>query len=1108
MQTSLRKIQAFLGVEPGEGSRVWGLTALYAILIMGVVFVQTIAFALFLGEFGPQQLPYSYVSTAILASLSAYGFLKLAERMTFQNVLLLNIGFALVGCIIFWLALNSPVAPWAIFLLPTWFQIHINVVNLVVWPLAGRLFDVRQAKRVLGIVGAGNWIANIIGGFVVAPLIGLLGTNQMFLFAGAMTALGLWLLWWLVRSHLEPAAPPRPAAPTSVRQNSATKGSKPVLRLDQATQRYIWLIMAYVVLWWIAFFYLDNIFYDRAAAQYTDAAELAQAIGLLLSAIGGVALVTSLFGTGFVLRRFGLQATFLAMPVVCGIFMLVLALSGSFGQGGALLFWLAAMGKLINVAWGFSFSQTALVLSYQPIPSTQRGQTQTLIEGIIQPLAIGFAGLSLLGLNTLLGFGAVALAWVFGGLTLLLILVIVLIGRQYPRALSQVLARRQWGGTGTAPLDQAGLALLRGSLRDPYPAAVIYSMNTLEQADPALLAEALPELLRHPTAEVRQAALERIEQLRLQAALPLVERLLASESVAAVTAVALRGLAALTEPAQAQQLYARLNDPDRQIRRGALVGLLRYGSGEGRSLAEAKLDELVASPLPMERVLAARVLADLGRAGFATHITALLNDQKIEVVREALKAAAVMGDPQVWPAVVGTSAVQGARHLTVRALVAGGEAVLPAIGAAFTGTLPDHQVQVLSNACGRIGGEKAVQLLLSKLHHPSDEVRTAILEGLSTAHYRATTPEAIHGQIRAEVAHGAWIAATLVDLGENESTRMVATALGVALRKAGDRVCLLLSFVYDREALLRARAALARGAGPHYAYALEILDTQLPGELKNIVMPIVEDLTPQERLARLTPLFPQHHEPVAARLSALIAGTTTGMVAVWTRACALYGAGSLPAPECLPAAQAALHDPNQLVQAAAHWTVARLDLNTAEGDRTMLSIVEKVIILKTVDVFGRMPDDVLVDVAALLEEADVAEGEQIFQKGDAGDSLYIIVAGKMRVDDGDRFLNYLDARAVFGEMALLDSEPRVASVTAIEPTRLLRLAQEPFFELISDRPEVAVGLIHVLTGHLRARVRDVTQLSAEVKELRAAGGTAAEARTTIAGGEIYAAQPS
>ena len=152
----------------------------------------------------------------------------------------------------------------------------------------------------------------------------------------------------------------------------------------------------------------------------------------------------------------------------------------------------------------------------------------------------------------------------------------------------------------------------------------------------------------------------------------------------------------------------------------------------------------------------------------------------------------------------------------------------------------------------------------------------------------------------------------------------------------------------------------------------------------------------------------------------------------------------------------------------------------------MLSTIEKVIILKTVDVFSKTPDDVLVNVAELLEEEGPAEGETIFNKGDLGDSLYVIVEGKVRVHDGHRLLNYLGERDVFGEMALLDPEPRLASVTAVEPTRLFRLAQAPFFELIADHPEVATGIIRVLTGHLRNRVRDIAKLDARVKELERA----------------------
>jgi hypothetical protein len=261
------------------------------------------------------------------------------------------------------------------------------------------------------------------------------------------------------------------------------------------------------------------------------------------------------------------------------------------------------------------------------------------------------------------------------------------------------------------------------------------------------------------------------------------------------------------------------------------------------------------------------------------------------------------------------------------------------------------------------------------------------------------------------------------------------------------------------------------------------LDTQLPTDLKSFVLPIVENLSPQERLRRLAGAFPQNLQSRAGRLNSMISGSQARRCSAWTRACALFAAGSLLSSECVPAVRAALSEDDALVRETATWAMARLDPAASGGDHRMLSTIEKVLILKQVDVFQQTPDDVLADIAALLEEIEVAAGETIFHKGDLGDSLYIIITGKLRVDDDDHLLNYLGESDVFGEMALLDAEPRVASVTAVEPTHLLRLDQAPFYELIADRPEVAIGLIHVLTRHLRARVRDVTELKARMAAL-------------------------
>lgn len=149
----------------------------------------------------------------------------------------------------------------------------------------------------------------------------------------------------------------------------------------------------------------------------------------------------------------------------------------------------------------------------------------------------------------------------------------------------------------------------------------------------------------------------------------------------------------------------------------------------------------------------------------------------------------------------------------------------------------------------------------------------------------------------------------------------------------------------------------------------------------------------------------------------------------------------------------------------------------------MLSTIEKVLILKTINLFNSTPDEILADVAALLKEIELPSGGTIFQKGDSGDCMYIIVSGTVKVHDGAHILNTLHDGDVFGEMAVLDPEPRLASITALEETKLLRLEQQPFFELMEDRIEVAYGVIHVLSGRLRHLVRDVTQSSTRIQEL-------------------------
>ena len=91
--------------------------------------------------------------------------------------------------------------------------------------------------------------------------------------------------------------------------------------------------------------------------------------------------------------------------------------------------------------------------------------------------------------------------------------------------------------------------------------------------------------------------------------------------------------------------------------------------------------------------------------------------------------------------------------------------------------------------------------------------------------------------------------------------------------------------------------------------------------------------------------------------------------------------------------------------------------------------------------------------------------------------MYLIVEGKVDVHIGDKHLIYLGEKNIVGDMALLDSEERAASVTAAEDTLLLRLEQDIFYELMTDRIEVARGIITMLTQRVRGlnkRLQDLT----------------------------------
>jgi CRP-like cAMP-binding protein len=130
-------------------------------------------------------------------------------------------------------------------------------------------------------------------------------------------------------------------------------------------------------------------------------------------------------------------------------------------------------------------------------------------------------------------------------------------------------------------------------------------------------------------------------------------------------------------------------------------------------------------------------------------------------------------------------------------------------------------------------------------------------------------------------------------------------------------------------------------------------------------------------------------------------------------------------------------------------------------------LVEKVFLLKSIEIFAQTPEPILIDVAEIIKEQEVVKGTVLFNQGDNGNCMYIIASGEVKIHTGDTTFATLGENDFFGELTLLDPEPRSASATVISDALLLVINEDAFYELMSNRIEVVKGIVKVLCRRLR-----------------------------------------
>jgi CRP/FNR family transcriptional regulator, cyclic AMP receptor protein len=95
-------------------------------------------------------------------------------------------------------------------------------------------------------------------------------------------------------------------------------------------------------------------------------------------------------------------------------------------------------------------------------------------------------------------------------------------------------------------------------------------------------------------------------------------------------------------------------------------------------------------------------------------------------------------------------------------------------------------------------------------------------------------------------------------------------------------------------------------------------------------------------------------------------------------------------------------------------------------------------------------------------------GSVIFREGEEAHELFVIKSGQVRIQIGNRTITELSADDIFGEMALIDNEPRSAIAVAVTDVELVAVSEQQFLFLVSQTPYFALKVMRVLAQRLRA----------------------------------------
>ncbi len=1045
-----------LKIKSEEQKQIWLMLTTGFFMGVFIATYQVTADSLFLNRLG-DQLNKAFLMAGAFGIISTALFSYLQNWIKFTTLALASILLIFAFTFSAYLLLHFGNPAWHnhyIFALYCMSGPITAVLLLSFWGIFGRLFNFRQSKRIIGWIDTGQLIAAILATLIIIPFTArLVQDTSNYLLLCCVSIFIVSILLIAISSSFQIAKnDPAEFGPLVRNETSLTKLFK---------DRYILSLSFFLLISMVTLMFSQYAFQQLVREQYPNERELTTFNSFFTGAVYGLSLILQTFINSRILSNYGMRISLFILPMVVGLFALGAVIVGNVfgfskdisGAGFIYFFLFIALSRLFNWTLRDSLENPVFKLFFIPLDNRFKFNIQSKVEGLVNESARFIAGVLIFAFAFIPFFKIIHLSVLILVLVAAYFIIINILYSGYRNKIRQKLETTAEEKQDKLEKGFKEVTLrLEQMLNLPHPEKAVFSFKLLEKINAAQISGRVNQLLKNEDEVTRHFGQERMSELK--------------------------GLSV------SDQYVIRM---DSNIVSHGVKNLLsktdvQYLIDSGGDVTKSRIQKLTKSSNPNDRHYATELLLHTTRDEGFSFLMELLHDAEPKVRNTAIKTAVKRHNHEVIQALIENLGNPVYSNKALNALVLIGAQCLPSLEVAFYRSGQNTQVMLkILQTIGRIGGQRAKEQLWNKIDYPNKVVVSQVLLSLGECGFKAALFQntRINYAIEADIADIRWNLSAIQEIDDDGFNDQVKTALRWEIQNDIEHIYMLLAMLYDTRSIQLVKENIDSGTADSITYAIELLDVFLADQLKQHVIPVLDDLTDTERINRLENFFSRVKLDSKLVLKFIINRDFTQSNR-WTKACVIFQIGIQRIEDFKLDLIAQLFNPDFFIKEVSAW--ALYQINPVEYQKNVrrlgdyqrralddliihskkMTRFEKVLFFQKIAVFENIPGITLSYLADISEEIRITSDTTLILDDKLNNDFFVLVEGTIDFYQRGEFISQFKQGQFIGEMLGLPNFLNTNVLISKSEVVILKLNKDQFYELLSDNVRLADKIIEFI----------------------------------------------